>query len=157
MTLKFISHEKISVQDLIENKNYQECGGLCSFEGLVRNHHKGKQVTHLIYEAYVPMAEREIARLQDEIQQEWPQCHVAVKHRIGEMKIGEVAVAIAVWAPHRHEAFVACEAFIDRIKQSVPIWKHEFYTDGTNDWVACSHHSRHGEESKCRKEKIFRE
>lgn len=135
-----IKSEKISAQDMVMADNHPECGGLCTFEGLVRNHHQGKNVTKLIYEAYVPMAESELSRLKNQIREEWPMCHVAVNHRIGEMQIGDVAVAIAVWAPHRHEAFVACEALIDRIKKTVPIWKQEFYTDGTKNWVLCSHH-----------------
>lgn len=140
--MSYVTKNKISAQDLTVEHRYPECGGLCCFEGLVRNHHEGKSVTKLFYEAYEPMAELEIEKLKNKIETEWPECHVAVKHRVGEMNIGDVAVAISVWAPHRHEAFVACESLINRIKKRVPIWKHEFYADGTHAWVACHHHEK---------------
>lgn len=135
-----ITKNKISVNDLVREQRYPECGGLCCFEGLVRNHHEGKSVTRLVYEAYEPMAELEIERIKTQIKTEWTECHVAVRHRVGMMNIGDVAVAIAVWAPHRHEAFWICETLINQIKKNVPIWKQEFYADGTSDWVACHHH-----------------
>ena len=86
------------------------------------------------------MAAKVLQELIAEIQREWVDCAVTVSHRIGTLQIGDVAVAIAVWAPHRREAFKACEAMIDRIKQRVPIWKHESYQDGTKQWVRCDHH-----------------
>jgi len=136
-----ITKEKISTSDLIKENTYPECGGLCSFEGIVRNHHKGKDVTKIVYEAYEPMAEKELKSLQNEIEKEWPETHVHVKHRIGELPVSEVAVAISVWAPHRKEAFLACEAMINRIKKRVPIFKKEFYTNGKHEWVRCTHQS----------------
>lgn len=136
-----LTQDVISAADLVARRTraYPECGGLCTFEGIVRNHHEGLSVDHLVYEAYAPMAVKELLLLQCEIEQEWPEVHVQVRHRIGKLLLGDVAVAIAVWAPHRREAFAACEAMIDRIKKRVPIWKHEFYTDGTDQWVMCTH------------------
>lgn len=93
------------------------------------------------YQAYEVMAEKELSSLIAYIQNKWPMCNVDLIHRIGNLEIGDVAVAIAVWAPHRKEAFQACEATIDRLKKTVPIWKKEFYTDGNNDWVICTHQS----------------
>lgn len=135
--MDLITRNVISTNELKIAAVPPDCGAVCAFEGVVRNHHKGKCVQKLIYEAYEPMAERVLAQLKREIETEWPDCHVAVRHRIGELKIRDVAVAIVVRAPHRREAFLACQAMIDRIKQRVPIWKREFYKDGTEAWVGC--------------------
>lgn len=135
--MEFITKEKISTSELSLSESYPECGGVCSFEGVVRNHHEGKEVLRLNYEAYEPMAEKVLKQLKLEIESEWSACHVAVRHRYGELEIGDVAVAIVVWAPHRAEAFAACQAMINRIKKRVPIWKQEFYGDGSFEWVAC--------------------
>lgn len=136
-----LTTESIGADELVTKgrQPHPECGGLCTFEGIVRNHHGGRGVKYLEYEAYTSMAVKELQTLKSEIMQEWPMIHVEVRHRIGRLKIGDVAVAIAVWAPHRREAFAACEAMIDRIKNRVPIWKHEFYEDGTDQWVMCTH------------------
>jgi molybdopterin synthase catalytic subunit len=118
---------------------YPNCGALVTFEGHVRNHHGGRSVQKLIYQAYESMAESEIAKLIHEIRSEWPMCQIQVRHRLGELFVGDIAVAIAVWSPHRREAFAACEAAINRLKKRVPIWKKEFYADGTAEWVMCHH------------------
>jgi molybdopterin synthase catalytic subunit len=134
-----LTQEPIDVEALRREGDYPECGGICTFEGVVRDHHNGRKVSSLVYEAYEPMAERELERLIAELQTEWPSCHVRVLHRLGHLQIGDAAVAIVVFAPHRLEAFRACEAMIDRIKKCVPIWKMEFYADGGEDWVICEH------------------
>lgn len=138
---KRITTETISVRALVEAGagEHPECGGLCTFEGIVRNHHGGKSVNHLVYETYEPMAEKELQKLIDEIVSEWTDVKIQVLHRHGRLSIGDVAVAIAAWAPHRREAFRACEAMIERIKKRLPMWKHEFYGDGTDKWVMCLH------------------
>lgn len=140
-----LTREPIGAEALKRGVGYPECGGICLFEGVVRNHHGGRAVTSLTYESYEPMAERELAKLVVETQSEWADCHVLVRHRLGHLNIGDVAVAIAVFAPHRREAFQACEAMIDRIKKRVPIWKMEFYADGGEAWVVCDH-GQHGSE-----------
>lgn len=134
-----LTNAPISAQRLRDEMDYPECGGLCSFEGVVRNHHGGRKVASLAYEAYEPMADLELTKLVREIESEWAGCHVRVVHRLGHLKIGEVAVAIVTAAPHRREAFAACEAMIDQIKRRVPIWKMEFYDDGGESWVVCEH------------------
>lgn len=136
----FITKEPICVETWKGRMKFPDCGAVCTFEGTVRNHHEGRSVKKLIYQAYEPMAERELGRLKNEIQKEWPMCRVEITHRIGELQVGDVAVAIAVFAPHRKEAFVACEATIDRLKRRVPIWKKEFYEEGHEEWVVCTHH-----------------
>lgn len=133
--MKTITKEVISVENLKNKDAFPDCGALCTFEGVVRNHHNGKSVKKIDYQAYEPMAEKEIAQLKEEIQKEWTGCRVRIIHRIGELQIGDIAVAIVVWAPHRREAFRACEATIDRLKKRVPIWKKEFYQEETEKYL----------------------
>lgn len=109
-------------------------GGLVTFTGMVRRHSRGVTVDHLEYEAYAPMAVREMTRLCDEIEAEIAGTRLAVEHRVGRLEIGDVAVVIAAAAPHRAEAFAACRAMIDRLKDRVPIWKKEVGEDGA-EWV----------------------
>lgn len=109
-------------------------GAVASFLGLVRDHNQGRRVTHLDYEAYVPLAERGLARIVAEVEARWPSTRLAVHHRIGRLAIGEASVAIAAASPHRADAFAACRYAIERIKQIVPIWKHEHF-DGGDVWI----------------------
>ncbi|MDF3065958.1 MAG: Molybdenum cofactor biosynthesis protein MoaE [Polyangiaceae bacterium] len=111
-----------------------EIGGVDVFLGLVRNHNDGRAVTRLEYHAYVSMAEKEMARIADEIAREMPGVRLAALHRIGSLGVGDLAVVCAAGAAHRGEAFLACRALIDRIKHRVPIWKREHGPDGPY-WV----------------------
>lgn len=109
-------------------------GGIVTFTGAVRRHSRGALIEHLEYEAYGAMAVRELTRLCDELEAEIAGCRVAVEHRVGRLEVGDVAVVIAAAAPHRAEAFAACRAMIDRLKDRVPIWKKEVGDDGT-EWI----------------------
>ena len=109
-------------------------GGLVTFTGMVRERSRGHAIDHLVYEAYGPMAVKTMTELCDEIEREIAGTRLAVEHRIGRLAIGEVAVVIAAAAPHRAEAFTACRAMIDRLKDRVPIWKKEVGDDGSS-WV----------------------
>jgi molybdopterin synthase catalytic subunit len=109
-------------------------GGIVTFTGMVRRHSRGVAVDHLEYEAYGEMAVREMARLCDEIEAEVAGARLAVEHRTGHLAVGDTAVVIAAAAPHRAEAFTACRAMIDRLKERVPIWKKEVGEDGA-EWV----------------------
>jgi MoaE-MoaD fusion protein len=109
-------------------------GGIVTFTGMVRRHSRGTLVDHLEYEAYGAMAVREMTRLCDEIEAEFAGTRLAVEHRTGRLEIGDVAVVIAAAAPHRAEAFTACRAMIDRLKERVPIWKKEVGDDGA-EWI----------------------
>ena len=109
-------------------------GAIATFLGLVRNHNQGRRVEFLVYEAYAPLAERALARIIDEAAGHWPSATLALHHRIGRLEIGEASVAIAVAAPHRADAFAACRYAIERIKQIVPIWKHEYF-EGGDVWI----------------------
>ncbi|HEU4610516.1 MAG TPA: molybdopterin converting factor subunit 1 [Kofleriaceae bacterium] len=109
-------------------------GGIVTFTGMVRLHSRGTTIDHLEYEAYAPMAVKVMTELCDEIEREIPGTRIAVEHRVGNLAIGDVAVVIAAAAPHRAEAFTACRAMIDRLKDRVPIWKKELSVDGA-EWV----------------------
>ncbi len=109
-------------------------GGIVTFTGMVRRDSHGAVIDHLEYEAYGAMAVQEMTRLCDEIEAEIAGVRLAVEHRVGRLAVGEVAVVIAAAAPHRAEAFTACRAMIDRLKQRVPIWKKEVGEDGA-EWV----------------------
>ena len=100
-----------------------ECGAVALFCGVVRNHHEGRAVSAIDYEAYAGMAEKEIAGIEAEIRERWPGCRVRIVHRVGRLTVGEVSVVVAAATPHRAEAFDACRHGIERIKQLVPIWK----------------------------------
>ena len=109
-------------------------GAYVLFEGVVRNHHEGKAVESIFYDAYRPMAEKEIAKIVDEVRAAYGDVVVAAVHRLGHLVVGDTSIAIVAAAPHRAEAFAACRMMIDRIKETVPIWKRERGPDG-EEWV----------------------
>jgi molybdopterin converting factor subunit 1 len=109
-------------------------GAVVTFTGTVRDHARGRSVTALDYEAYAPAAEKMLARIGDEIRDQWGIERVAIWHRIGLLTVGEASVIIAVASAHRGEAFAACQYAIARLKEIVPIWKKEHYADGAT-WV----------------------
>lgn len=111
------------------------CGGMVLFIGNVRNQTANKKVLHLEFEAYEPMALKELSKIAANIFTMWPAAKVAIHHRIGLLRIGESAVVIGVSCPHRKEAFDACSYAIDELKKTVPIWKKEVFEDG-EVWVA---------------------
>ncbi|MGH7492373.1 MAG: molybdenum cofactor biosynthesis protein MoaE [bacterium] len=113
-------------------------GGVVLFLGTVRDHAQGQQVVALEYEAYEPMALRQMERIKEEACKRWPVRRIAVVHRTGYMKAGEISVAVAVACAHRAEAFAACRFVIDTLKHSVPIWKKEYRPDGSY-WVEGCH------------------
>lgn len=117
---------------------HPEAGGIGLFTGVVRNHHAGAAVDHLEYEAWEEQAEPRLREVADAVVRDFPGVRaVHVSHRIGRLEIGEIAVICAASAPHRHEAIQAATALIDRVKDTVPIWKKETLTDGTVRWPAC--------------------
>ena len=109
-------------------------GAVIVFRGVARRHSRGRDVVHLEYEAYPEMAEKVMAQIGDEIKTRWPISGVAIVHRTGVLEIGQASVVIAVSAPHRREAFEAAQYAIDRLKQIVPIWKKEVWSDGSQ-WI----------------------
>ena len=110
-------------------------GGTVVFIGTVRNQTKGKKVERLEFESFVPMAEKEMRKIAEQVEDKWDALHVCIHHRVGVLDVGEVPVIIAVSTPHRKAAFEACEYAIDTLKETVPIWKKEVFEDG-EVWVA---------------------
>lgn len=115
--------------------NFPECGGIGIFVGTVRNHHEGRAVEALKYTAYAPVAEKMIRQIEHDIQQKYQVSYVRVVHRVGLLDIGDTAIIAMVYAAHRREAFEACEEAVERVKHEVPVWKEEFYTDGSSQFV----------------------
>jgi molybdopterin synthase catalytic subunit len=113
-------------------------GAIATFIGTVRDHGRGRAVTHLEYEAYAPAAELTMAQIGDEIRERWGIDHVAIVHRVGPLAVGEASVVISVASAHRDAAFDACRYAIERIKEIVPIWKKEHYADGAA-WLGSEH------------------
>jgi molybdopterin synthase catalytic subunit len=109
-------------------------GGIVLFAGAVRDSDQDRGVTGLSYTAH-PTAEAELRRVAQAITEKFGVVAVAAVHRVGDLAIGDLAVVVAVSCPHRAEAFDACRALIDELKASVPIWKHQRFTDGTSEWV----------------------
>lgn len=124
----------IVVEDVIQKVTSKNAGATVVFLGTVREMTNGKRTLSLEYQAYVPMAERKLSEIGEEIKSKWKDTQVAITHRIGQLDIAEIAVAIAVSSPHRKAAYEANEYAIERIKEIVPIWKKEFWEDGTK-WI----------------------
>jgi len=124
----------LSLAAVIAEVEGTERGGIVTFTGVVRRHGRHGEVVRLEYEAYVEMTEQVLSEIAEEIEREWPGTHIAIHHRVGSLEVGETAVVIAAAAPHRAEAFDACEAAIDRLKRRAPIWKKEIGTHG-EEWI----------------------
>lgn len=109
-------------------------GAVVSFAGIVRDHDDGRGVTALVYEAH-PSAEKVMAEVAADIAAMPGVVHVAVSHRVGPLSIGDAALVASVSSPHRAEAFAACAALVDLVKERIPVWKHQHFADGTDEWV----------------------
>jgi molybdopterin synthase catalytic subunit len=134
MTNTRVSPDVLDLAALLRLVEGAGTGGVAAFLGLVRDHNQGRRVLHLVYEAYEPLAERALARIVDEAREHWPSAALAIHHRTGTLGIGEASVAIAAASPHRADAFAACRYAIERVKQIVPIWKHEYF-EGGDVWI----------------------
>ncbi len=132
--MSYLVTDPIDLGALLALVQSPERGAVSSFLGTVRNHHRGREVVRLEYSAYGPMAEAECGRIVAEARSRW-NVAVGLKHRVGELEIGDTAVAIAAASAHRDEAFLACRYVIEEVKRRVPIWKREVYADGNVEWV----------------------
>ena len=132
--LAAVRSEPLDADALIALVGAQGDGAVVSFAGLVRDHNQGRRVQFLEYEAYEPLAVRALQRILEEAGQMSPSARVAVHHRVGRLEIGEASIIIAAASPHRSDAFAACRYTIERVKQIVPIWKHEHF-DGGDVWL----------------------
>lgn len=130
----YLTDNPIDPRALVERVMRKSDGAYVLFEGIVRNHHEGKAVESIFYDAYRPMAEKEIAKIVAEIEAQFPAVALAIVHRLGLLTVGESSIAIVAASPHRAEAFAACRMMIDRIKETVPIWKKEKGPNG-EEWV----------------------
>ena len=125
----------LNPQDCISFVESDGAGGTAVFVGTVRNQTKGKTVVRLDFEAYEPMAISEMRKIAEAATKKWDAHFVSIHHRVGSLGIRDIAVVIAVATPHRVAAFEACQYCIDTLKETVPIWKKEFFEDG-EIWVA---------------------
>jgi len=132
-----LSAEPLATASLTDLVRDPHCGGFASFEGWVRDHQEGRQVLRLEYEAYPGLCMKEGPRILEEALRRFGVDRAAAVHRTGALAIGDVAVWIGVASAHRREALEACAWIIDEIKLSLPIWKKEFFADGTSEWVRC--------------------
>lgn len=130
-----ITSDEIAVEEVRKAVEHPAAGGVAIFHGVVRNHADGKSVSKLEYEAHESLAEKEMRRVLEGVLEEHPDVTLAAVHRIGTLAVGDVAVCVAASAAHRDEAFAACRTSIDRIKETVPIWKKEWDADGEANWV----------------------
>ncbi|PGL72558.1 molybdenum cofactor biosynthesis protein MoaE [Bacillus sp. AFS055030] len=133
-TLFNIVDTPIVVEEVSDKVKSRNAGAITVFIGTVRELTKGKKTLSLEYQAYESMAVKKLAQIGDEIKQKWPEAIAAITHRVGRLEISDIAVVIAVSSPHRKVAYEANEYAIERIKQIVPIWKKEFWEDGTM-WI----------------------
>ncbi|MCM2576147.1 molybdenum cofactor biosynthesis protein MoaE [Streptomyces meridianus] len=124
----------LSVEEVFQAVGDPSAGGTALFVGTVRDHDGGQDVAALGYSCH-PSAEAELRRVAEKVAADFPVRALAAVHRVGDLVIGDLAVAVAVSCPHRAEAFAACRRLIDDLKREVPIWKHQSFTDGTEEWV----------------------
>jgi molybdopterin synthase catalytic subunit len=124
------------VQDILDARKLSQAvasdkdGAIVTFAGIVRGSNRGKKVLFLEYEAYPEMAVKMMKRIGEEIQDTWGLSSVAMQHRVGRLNVGETSIVIVVSAPHRDDAFAACQYAINRFKRIVPVWKKEIFEDG---------------------------
>jgi len=136
-----ITDQPIFLEPLVKAVSRSSSGAIATFLGVVREQTRGRHVLYLEYEAYREMAIPKMREIADEIRQKWQVDEIAMVHRIGHLEISDASVAIAVSSPHRHQALAACAFAIDRLKETVPIWKKEVWTDG-EEWIGpttCEH------------------
>ncbi len=128
-----ITHEALDPAAVTARVARDSNGAVVTFLGTTRNFTGERQVLHLEYEAYRPMADAKLGEIADDMRRRWP-VDIAISHRLGRLEIGDISLVVAVGSPHRKDAFEACQFSVDRIKQIVPIWKKEFFAGG-EVWV----------------------
>ena len=132
-----ISFAPLSLDEVYYLADDPANGAIVLMSGTVRKETEGKAVQYLEYQAYEPMALEIFRQIATQIRQQWPDTNrVVIHHRIGKLNIGEISVLVAVGCPHRAEAFAACRYAIDTLKHNAPIWKKEFWADGSSTWVS---------------------
>ncbi len=135
MAGRYIVEEPLDLNALLRDTESEEAGAVVTFGGTVRLHHEGREVTHIEYTAYRPLAEKTMAEIERDTRERFDITDCRMLHRVGALAIGELSVLVVVRAEHRAEAFEAARHAIDTIKQRVPVWKRETYSDGTHCFV----------------------
>ena len=130
-----LTRDFIDYHALTEQVRRPDCGAVVTFLGTVRDLTGDKVTVALDYEAYAGMAEKKMADIEADTRRRWPVGAIVIEHRLGHLEVGDISVAVAVSCPHRAQAFEACRHAIDRLKELVPIWKKENWSDGTTEWV----------------------
>jgi molybdopterin synthase catalytic subunit/molybdopterin converting factor small subunit len=129
-----LSEAPLDLDAAVREVQTEDAGAIATFIGTTRRHSRGRTVVHLDYEAYEEMAEQLMAELADDLKRRHELCDVAIHHRVGRVGIGDMSVVIAVSAPHRQAALAACKEAIDTLKETIPLWKKEFY-EGGEEWI----------------------
>jgi molybdopterin synthase catalytic subunit len=137
-----VTENELPVAEAMRWSGLPGCGGIVTFCGTVRDHSDGRPgVTHLEYEAYVEQVEPRLSAVAREARDRWPEIgRLVLLHRIGRLEVGQVSVVVVASTPHRGEAFAAAQFSIDTLKHTVPIWKRETWSGGS-DWTVCAHES----------------
>ena len=136
IVLASVSAEPLDVERHAELVGDPAAGAVVTFAGRVRDHDRGRAVVALEYVAH-PSAAQVVAEVAAEVADRHPVDALAVSHRVGQLAVGDVALAVAVAAAHRHEAFAAAADLVETVKHRLPIWKRQVFDDGTDEWVAC--------------------
>jgi molybdopterin synthase catalytic subunit len=132
--LTAIRDAPLSIDEVLTAVSHPQAGGIAIFVGMVRDHDHGREVAGLGYTAHAS-AEQELAAVTERVARSHGALAAAAIHRTGDLEVGDLAVVVAVAAPHRAEALTACHALIDELKTTVPIWKHQQFSDGSDEWV----------------------
>lgn len=130
--MNHITDGELALDSLLEETENPSCGALVVFEGVVRDHHDGREVARMQYTAYEPLAEKVLAELEMETKERFAVAECRIVHRTGDLAIGEASVVVVVRSAHRDSAFDAARYAIDTLKQRVPVWKRDFYSDGSS-------------------------
>jgi molybdopterin synthase catalytic subunit len=132
--MNYLTDDPLDLGSLVQAAMRPGDGACVTFVGAVRDHHQGRNVVSIDYQAYRPMAEKEIARIVEDLRGQHPAVAIALRHRLGVLTVGEASIIIVCTSPHRGDAFTVCRELIDRIKITVPIWKKERGPEG-EEWV----------------------
>ncbi|MCC9137479.1 molybdenum cofactor biosynthesis protein MoaE [Pontibacter silvestris] len=147
--MKYISETPLDIVGLFADAHHPQAGAIVLFSGEVRDNNLGMSVDYLEYEAHESMASKMVAAILNEARTKWPLDIAVAQHRTGKVAVGESAVVVITASPHRSEAYAANRYIIDRIKHEVPIWKCEYFTDGTKKWGGnCNCHDVTGDVNK---------
>jgi molybdopterin synthase catalytic subunit len=132
--IPFITEDSIKIAELLSQSSHPKAGAIVLFSGEVRNHNQNREVLYLEYEAFKPMAEKMIGEIVEEASKKWD-LHLAIcQHRLGKVEIGESAVVVITAASHRDAAYEANRFIMEKVKFEAPIWKREYFADGSNEW-----------------------